>query len=91
MLILPKATRHSMQTIQCKYPCQIIQAFLTELKQMILKLSWNDKRPSTPKAILKQKRNGGITILDFKLYYNAVVIKTVHPGPKRDTQINGTE
>ena len=42
------------------------------------KIVWNQQRPRITEAILKKKNKAGsITILDFKVHYKVVFIKTV--------------
>ena len=90
MSILSKAI-YTFNAIQIK----IAPAFFTELEQTILKFVWNQKRPQIAKIMLKKKtKPRGITILDFKLYYKAVIIKTVWSwhrteDPEMEPQIYG--
>ena len=52
--------------------------YFTDIGQTFHKFMWNHRQSQVAIVILKKKdKVGGLTIPDIKLYYKAIVIKTV--------------
>ena len=80
IVILPQ-TVYTFSVVSIK----ILVAFFTETEHIILRFLWNHKTLEQPKQSRHKVR--GIILLDFELYYIAIVIKTVcswHKHTHRD-------
>ena len=65
-------------------PIKISTQFFIELEKAFCKFIWNNKKPWVAKTILNNKRiSGGITILDHKLYYRAIMINKTKQHTKQ--------
>ena len=65
------------------------EAFLTKIDKLIVKCKLEFKGPRKAKTILKRKNKlRRLTLLTFKIYYKATVIKTVWYW-KKDRQTHG--
>ena len=59
-------------------PSKSQQDFFVDIHKIILKFVWKDKETRIAKTTLKKKKKvGRINLPKFKIYYIAIVIKTV--------------
>ena len=83
----PEEYCKNIYTAQAVYKCSAIPVnipvIFTQKEETTLKFVWNHKTPLIAKSTWSKKnKSRGITIPNFKLYYKAIVIKTLDSGKK---------
>jgi hypothetical protein len=86
MAILQKAI-YRFNAIHIKIP----NKFFIVLERAICKFIWNNKKPRIANTFLNKRACGRITMPDLKLYYRAIVIKTVWYWYRQEYQWNRIE
>ena len=64
-------------------PIKLQMAFFMELEHKISKFVWRHKRPWISNALLRKNGAGVTRILDFRIYNQAIIVKTVWYWHKR--------
>lgn len=58
-------------------PTKILIGFFTEIdKPILLKSVWEFQGPATARTILKKNKVRGLSLPDFKTYYEATIVMT---------------
>lgn len=78
MLLLSKLI-YRFKASQIKIPVGCFVA----IDKLALKFIWRSKRPRIASSTLKKNEIKGLTLPNFKTYYNSTVIKTVYSVGER--------
>ena len=67
------------------FAIKMTPVFFKEMKQIILKFVWHQKGPQIAKKFFKNKNEArDITLLDFKIYYKALITRIAWYWQKRN-------
>ena len=65
-------------------PIKIPASCVVDIYKQILNFIWRVKRPRLANTILMENKVGGLTLIDFKTYYIAIVIKILCSQQRTD-------
>lgn len=69
-------------------PYKVHPGFFTVLQSIICKYAWNRKRPRIARNLLiKPKREGGLTLPDFKCYFLAIILNRLSDWKYQESKL----